>query len=82
MCLCACFQGLGQGRWKILPNFTFLISPGMVMEVFTCQAFYNQYTLHLVVVNDRKKKFLYFVSGWKDDFRPSVFVVTTIEKIP
>lgn len=57
MCLCACFQGLGQGRWKILPNFTFLISPGMVMEVFTCQAFYNQYTLHLVVVNDRKKNF-------------------------
>lgn len=52
------------------------------MEVFTCQAFYNQYTLHLVVVNDRKKKFLYFVSGWKYDFRPSVFVVTTIEKIP
>lgn len=52
------------------------------MEVFTCQAFYNQYTLHLVVVNDRKKIFLYFVSVWKDDFRPSVFVVTTIEKIP
>lgn len=64
-CVCELvFQGLGQGRWRILPIFKFLISPGMDMEAFTYQACYDQYTLHLVVLNGRKKPFLLcFVSG-------------------